>query len=184
MDTDEYHAHVSNERMEGTPLIRMEIQTVVVGGMQMASLIVLKRHDDEGSEIHLPIRIGPIEAASITSGIEDREHQRPLTHDLMGNIIETLGARLTSISIVDVRDTTFFATLQLVRQDGTRIDIDCRPSDAIALAVRKGVPIYAREQVIETATMPDFQKVKKDTEEQEMQAFHDFVESLSPEDFA
>lgn len=165
-------------------MIRMEIQTVVMGGMQMPSLIVLKRHDDDGPEVHLPIRIGPIEAATITAGIEDQERQRPLTHDLLGNVIESLGARLTSISIVDVRGTTFFATLQLLRQDGSRFDIDCRPSDAIALAVRKGVPIYAREQVVDTATMPDFQKVKKDTEEQELQAFHDFVEGLSPEDFA
>lgn len=149
----------------------------------MPSLIVLRRHDD-GPEIHLPIRIGPIEAASITTGIEGHTHQRPLTHDLLGTVIDTLGARLTSISIVDVRGTTFFATLQLVRQDGSHLDIDCRPSDAIALAVRRGVPIFVREQVVDTATMPDFQKVKKDTEEQELQAFHNFVETLSPEDFA
>lgn len=165
-------------------MIRLEIQTVVMGGMQMPSLIVLKRYDETGPEIHLPIRIGPIEAAAITSGIEDHTRQRPLTHDLLGTVIEKLGARLLSISIVDVRGTTFYATLQLMRQDGSRMDIDCRPSDAIALAVRRGVPIWAREQVIDTATMPDFQKVKKDTEEQELQAFHDFVESLSPEDFA
>ena len=160
----------------------MEIQTVVVGGMQMPSLVVLKRRDD-GQDIHLPIRIGPIEAAAITSGIEDHPQKRPLTHDLMSQVIDTLGARLASVSIVDVRGTTFYATLQLVAADGTRTDLDCRPSDAIALAVRRGVPIYAREQVIDTATMPDFQKVKKATEEQELQAFHDFVEGLSPEDF-
>lgn len=165
-------------------LVRMEIQTVVIGGLQMPSLVVLKRHGDDEQEIHLPIRIGPIEAAAITSGIEDHPKKRPLTHDLMSQVIDALGARLASISIVDVRGTTFYATLQLVGADGTRTDLDCRPSDAIALAVRRGVPIYAREQVIDTATMPDFQKVKKATEEQELQAFHDFVEGLSPEDFS
>lgn len=166
-------------------MVRMEIQTVVMGGMQMPSLIVLKRAgEDDAQQIHLPIRIGPIEAAAITSGIEAQEKKRPLTHDLLSDLIDRLGARLMSVNIVDVQGTTFFASLQLIRADGSRTEIDCRPSDGIALAVRKGVPIYAREQVIETATMPDFQKVKKATEEQEIQAFHDFVENLSPDDFS
>ena len=162
----------------------MEIQTVVVGGPQMPSLVVLKRHGDDDQGVHLPIRIGPVEVAAITAGIEGKPRNRPLTHDLLSTVIDTLGARLASVCIDDVRGTTFYATLQLVRGDGSRTEIDCRPSDAIALAVRRGAPIYAREQVIETATMPDFKKIKKDTEQQELQAFHDFVEGLSPEDFA
>ena len=165
-------------------LIRMDIQTVVMGGMQMPSLVVLKKHDDDGQQIHLPIRIGPIEAAAITSGIEEHPHKRPLTHDLLASVIDELGARLVSINIVDVRGTTFFATLQLALPGGARTEIDCRPSDAIAVAVRLGVPIYAREQVLDTATMPDFNKVEADTKQQELEAFHDFVEGLSPEAFA
>ena len=164
-------------------MVRMEIQTVVVGGPQMPSLVVLKREGDDGKDIHLPIRIGPVEVAAITAGIEGSVRKRPLTHDLLSTTIDSLGGRLSSICIDDVRGTTFYATLQLVRDDGSRTEIDCRPSDAIALAVRKGAPIYAREQVIETATMPDFKKVEKDTEQQELQAFHDFVEGLNPEDF-
>lgn len=162
----------------------MEIQTVVVGGLQMPSLVILKRHGADDDQEHLPIRIGPVEAAAITSGIEGAPQPRPLTHDTMIQVIEELGARLSSVSIVDVRGTTFFSSIQLVHPDGSRVDIDCRPSDAIALAVRKNTPIYVREEVLETATMPDFQKVKKDTEEQEIKAFHDFVENLSPEDFS
>lgn len=161
----------------------MDIQTVVVGGLQMASLVVLKKHGDDAGQVHLPIRIGPVEAAAITAGIEGQPQKRPLTHDLLSSVIDNLDGRLSSVSIVDVRGTTFFATLQLVRGDGTRCDVDCRPSDAIALAVRRGVPIYAREQVLDTATMPDFQKVKQATEQQELEAFHNFVENLSPEDF-
>ena len=164
-------------------MVRMDIQTVVVGGMQMSSLIVLKTSDIHGKEIHLPIRIGPVEAAAITTGIENHTHPRPFTHDLLSSVIDTLGARLVSVSIVDVRGTTFYATLQLVRADGSRTDLDCRPSDAIALAVRVGVPIYAREQVLDTATMPDFQKVEEAAKQEDLDAFHDFVESLSPEDF-
>lgn len=169
---------------KGSSLVRMEIQTVVVGGFQMPSLIVLKTCDDDERQVNLPIRIGPVESLAITVGIEDKPHERPLTHDLMLNLIDSLGARLGSVSIVDVRDTTFFATLQITRPDGSRTDIDCRPSDAIALAVRCGVPIYVREQVLNTATMPDFKQVEKDSAQMELQAFHDFVEGLSPEDFS
>ena len=170
---------------EACILVRMEIKTVVFGGMQMPSLIVLKQQGtDDKQQVNLPIRIGPIEAASITAGIEERQQQRPLTHDLMASVLDTLGARLNAVTIVDVQGTTFFATLQLTRVDGSKTELDCRPSDAIALAVRKGVPIYAREQVIDTATMPDFQKVEQAVKEDDLAAFHDFVESLNPEDFA
>lgn len=176
-----YHALLSYEEVA---LVRMDIQTVVMGSLQMSSLVVLKKHDENGPQIHLPIRIGPIEAAAITASIEDRKSLRPLTHDLLSSVIDSLGARLASICIVDVRGTTFYATLQLVRSDGSRTDVDCRPSDAIALALRCGAPIFAREHVLSTATMPDFQTVEQDNEEREFQAFHDFVENLSPEDFA
>lgn len=165
-------------------MVRMEIQTVVVGGMQLPSLVVLKTRDGDNHRVTLPIKIGPVEALAITMGIEGDQQKRPLTHDLLSSVINTLGARLSSIAIVDVRGTTFFATLQLIRSDGSRVEVDCRPSDAIALAVRRGVPIYVREQVLETATMPDFQQVERDSEELELQAFHDFVEGLSPEDFS
>lgn len=165
-------------------MVRMDIQTVVMGGLHMSSLIVLKKQAGDGDQVHLPIRIGPVEAAAITAGIEGTTRNRPLTHDLMGDLMESLGARLVSVDIVDVQGTTFFAKLQIVKADGTTCSLDCRPSDAIALAVRKQAPIFARKQVIETATMPDFQKVKETAERQELDAFHDFVEGLSPEDFA
>lgn len=162
----------------------MEIQTVVVGGLQMPSLIVLKGADEDTRETHLPIRIGPVEAAAITEAIDHHKKRRPLTHDLLASTIEALGARVTAVDIVSVEGTTFYANLRLVRGDGMRAELDCRPSDAIALAVRTGAPIYARESVLDTATMPDFQSVEKDAEAQEMAAFHDFVEGLNPEDFA
>lgn len=165
-------------------LTQMEIQTVVVGGLQMPSLIVLRSSEDEPVETHLPIRIGPVEAAAITEAIDHHDGHRPLTHDLFSSTIERLGGHVVAVHIVDVQGTTFFANLCLERADGSLTEIDCRPSDAIALAVRTKAPIYVRESVLATATMPDFQKVEKDAEEQEMAAFHDFVEGLNPEDFA
>lgn len=150
----------------------------------MPSLIVLKGAEDDNQETHLPIRIGPVEAAAITEAIDQHKKRRPLTHDLLASTVEALGARVSSVNIVDVEGTTFYASLHLVRSDGSHTELDCRPSDAIALAVRTGAPIYARDNVLDTATMPDFQRIEKDAEEQEMAAFHDFVEGLTPEDFA
>jgi bifunctional DNase/RNase len=161
----------------------MEIQTVVFGGMQMASLVVLHGTDDMNRQVQLPIRIGPVEAAAITSGIEGPEHKGPRPHDRLANTLDTLGARLASIEIVDVKGTTFYARLKLIRSDGSRTDVDCRPSDGIALAVRTGSAIYVHEQVLDTATMPDFHQVEADAQQSDLDAFHDFVESLSPEDF-
>jgi bifunctional DNase/RNase len=164
-------------------MIRMEIETVVMGGMEMPSLIVLRSAEDEQVEAHLPIRVGPIEAASITTGVERSTGGRPLTHDVLCQVLRELGGWLSSVSIDDVQDTTFFATLHVERPDGTSVQIDCRPSDAIACAVRMSVAIYVRESVIQTATIPNFQQVEADQKQHELDAFHDFVEGLNPEDF-
>ena len=85
--------------------------------------------------------------------------------------------------INDVRGTTFYAQIHILSPDGRQLQVDARPSDAIALAVRTGTPIYAEEYVLDTAALPDFRGVEEDEERQEMQKFHDFVQSLSPEDF-
>lgn len=165
-------------------LIRMDIQSIVVGGGPMASLVVLKpRHDDETATTQLPIRIGTFEAAAISMGVEGRAHKRPMTHDLLNSVIRQLGATLTSVVITRVQGTTFYAQLQLVTSSGENLSIDSRPSDAIALAIRSHKPIFAESQVLDTATLPDFDSVERDEREREAEAFHDFVENLSPEDF-
>ena len=94
-----------------------------------------------------------------------------------------LGAKLVGVAIVDVRDTTFYANLMLEDVSGRRIDVDCRPSDALALAVRAGVPVWAEDKVLAAATMPDFAGVERDERKQELERFHDFVEDLNADDF-
>lgn len=164
--------------------IRMDIQTLVVGMGPVPSLLVLKTKTLHGdTPIQLPIRIGSVEAAAISMGIEDTPHDRPLTHDLLRTVINTLGAKLTGVAIVDVVDTTFYAQLMLTLPDGSSRQIDCRPSDGIALAVREGVPIMASESVLETATLPDFMGVERDEQDRELERFHSFVESITPDDF-
>lgn len=166
-------------------LIRMDIQAVVVGGGSVSSLVVLKPHSKHAhATTKLPIRIGSVESAAISMGVDGQTRPRPMTHDLMLSTINALGATLTGISINDVHGTTFYAQLRLLKPDGEQVLVDSRPSDAIALAVRAGVPIFAEEQVLDVAGLPDFGAVKEEEQREEMDRFHDFVENLSPDDFS
>lgn len=164
--------------------VRMDIQTIVVSGSKASSLVVLRPHRRrEGSSVQLPIRIGPVESSAISMGVDGSHHARPLTHDLLCSTIGALGASVSRVVISDVHDTTFYAQLQLSTKEGDLVSVDARPSDALAVAVRCGAPIYADEKVLDTAALPDFKGVEQDEEQHEMELFHDFVENLSPEDF-
>ena len=179
-----YYNH--HKREEVNVMIRMDIQTIVVGGGPVSSLVVLRTHTPYkgNTSVQLPIRIGSIEATAISLGAEGSSSTRPLTHDLLAATIRSLGATLEAINIVDVHGTTFYAELRLTRADGTSTRVDARPSDAIAIAVRQHVPIFAEEKVIDAASMPDFAAVEDAEKQQEMREFHEFVETLSPEDFS
>ena len=154
----------------------MDIQTVVVGGGPVASLIVLRtrKPNADGSFTQLPIRIGAVEATAISMGVDGAHGGRPMTHDLLASTIEALGAKVSHVVISDVEGTTFFAQVALRTNSGRSIQVDARPSDAIALAVRVDAPLFA---------LPDFAAVEKDEEKQELEKFHAFVEGLSPDDF-
>lgn len=166
-------------------LRRMEIQTLVVGDGPISSLVVLRTREAEGVEpAQLPIRIGRVEAAAISMGIGEPRGERPKTQDLLRDVIVNLGATLVSASIVDVSGTTFYARLTLQAADGSTRELDCRPSDAIALAIRMRAPILADERVLQTAMLPDFKSVEQQERDRDLERFHDFVETLSPEDFA
>ena len=165
------------------PLKEMNIESIVVGGGPVASLVVLRTIDDSGPALQLPIRIGSVEATAISMGVTPRQGARPMTHDLLASTIKVLGGRCVAVRVMAVQGTTFFAQLDLEREDGEHAFVDARPSDALAIAVREGVPIYADEQVLATAALPDFRGVEKDEEAHELEEFHNFVESLSPEDF-
>jgi len=166
-------------------MVCMDIQTVMVGMGPLSSLVVLKpRSSKEGHEGEkLPIRVGMVEASAISAGIEGGHGKRPLTHDLMLATISQMGGTLQSVEIVDVQGTTFFARLNITCESGRHVDVDARPSDALALAVRAAVPIFADERVLQMASMPDFDAIEHQEREQELQDFHDFVQNLSPDDF-
>lgn len=166
-------------------LKRMDIQTVVVGGGPISSVIVLRLHDPRGvSSLSLPIKIGTIEASAISLGIDRESTERPLTHDLLRSVLDSLDADIKSVRIVGVRGTTFFSQIELISKEGEHIYVDARPSDAIALAVRTNAPIFADESVLEIAAAPDFTDVEKDVHAQEFEEFRQFIEGVSPEDFS
>lgn len=172
-------------RRKGHGMIRMDIQTVVVGAGPVASLVVLRpRGAAKGDTRVLPIRIGTVEASSIGMGIDATERRRPMTHDLLRDVIASLGATVTGINVRRVEGTTFFAEISITDAQGTRHTLDSRPSDAIALAVRTKAPVYVSEEVMQTASYPDFGAVEKDEESKEVAEFHDFVEGLTPDDFS
>ena len=134
----------------------------------------------EGNKF-LPIWIGHPEAAAILMKLQGADTPRPMTHDLLGQILAELDAKCTKISVTELRDNTFFATITLAIGD-REIEIDARPSDAIAVAVRTGATIYAADEVIEESAI-EFENENEDTEEV-VERFKDFLDDVQPEDFA
>jgi bifunctional DNase/RNase len=128
-------------------MLEMSIDSIRVSLMNYQRVVILKEKD---SDRYLPIWIGPAEADAIAVKLQDVSIPRPLTHDLLGNIIGVLGGTLQHVSVNDLQNDTFYAKLVL-DVDGRSLEVDSRPSDAIALAVRSRVPIYVDESVLEKA---------------------------------
>ena len=139
----------------------------------------------------LPISIGQVEANAIAMHLEGMRPARPLTHDLLGNVITALGRKVVQVRVVDFREGTYFG--ELAFDDGTTVS--ARPSDAVALAVRQDVPVFVAEEVLDEAgvVVPegdssdadadvDGEEVAEDAED-EVERFREFLDSVSPEDF-
>ena len=143
-------------------------------------MVVLR--EQEGRHRLLPIMIGSPEASAIHNALEGVVPQRPLTHDLMVNVVAALGAELESVIVTEVRDHTFFAELHLRTNGGPKV-ISSRPSDALALAVRTGTPIYADETLLDEAALDAPDELAEQEEEAILDEFRDFLEEINPEDF-
>ena len=136
-----------------------------------------------GSRRVLPIFIGAPEATAIAFALEEVVTQRPMTHDLLRDILDDLGVSLEKITVTDLRDGTFFAELELNARDGVHT-ISSRPSDAIALAARTGSPIYAAEAVLDEAGYLADDEGEEPEEEEVVEQFKEFIDTVNPEDFA
>lgn len=128
--------------------VRMDLAQIRISDTHENQLIVLRERDGERV---LPIVIGTHEAQSIDRRLKGHQQARPMTHDLLANVIDTLSAELEKIVINDLKHHTFYAKL-VIRQNGRMVEIDSRPSDAIALGVAGEVPIYVEEHVLRAAT--------------------------------
>lgn len=137
--------------------------------------IVLLRDLDEKEVV--PIWIGAFEASAIATKLEKVQLSRPMTHDLMKNLLDTLRIKVIKIEVTDLRDNTFYAIIHL-DMDGTHLAIDARPSDSIALALRANAPIYVNEGVIEKSRKIDLRQQKEGGE-----VLDELLEGLSSKDF-
>ena len=172
----------------------MVIDSIRVSLMNYQRVVILKEKE---SDRYLPIWIGPAEADAIAVKLQDVAVPRPLTHDLLGSIIDSLGASLNYVTVSDLQNDTFFAKLTL-QVNGKTVDVDSRPSDAIALAVRAQVPIHVADEVLNKAgiLLDEFGKpIAREEEEgkerppkvkeedlRRMSAFTDFINTLDVED--
>jgi bifunctional DNase/RNase len=132
----------------------------------------------------LPIWIGHPEAAAILMKLQNAATPRPMTHDLVTEILVQLDAQVVSVAVTELRESTFYAQVT-IRQDGAEIEVDSRPSDAIALAVRAEAPIFVADEVIEESAIEfEGEEINDADLEREVTKFRSFLESVTPDEFA
>ena len=164
------------EQVESEAVTRV-VQELALVGVRVElpnnqPIVLLK--EVEGDR-YLPIWIGAVEATAIAFAQQGIEPARPMTHDLLKDALEATGAQLTQIRITELRDAIYYAVL--VFADG--VEVSARPSDAVALAIRASVPIFAAEAVLEEAGIA----VEEEEQEDEVERFREFLDNISPEDF-
>jgi bifunctional DNase/RNase len=130
----------------------------------------------------LPIWIGHPEAAAILMKLQGASTPRPMTHDLLSDVLDQIDAKCEKVSVTELRDNTFFASIT-ISMNGSELEIDSRPSDALALAVRTSAPIFAADEVIEESAI-EFEGEEVEDQEQVVEKFKDFLDNVTPEDFA
>lgn len=154
-------------------MVRMKVKVVGLEQHSMNPVVIITDPEEKG---FIPILIGPSEAQAISQGMEGLKLPRPMTHDLLKNVIDGLGAKVTRIVIHDLKDETYYAKVILASEKG-EIEVDARPSDAIALALRVDAPIYVSDEIAARAV------ISNTPADEEMEAFRRFLEDLTPEDF-
>jgi bifunctional DNase/RNase len=159
-------------------MVEMELVGVRVELPSNTPIVLLR--ETEGDHRMLPIFIGGPEATAIALALEGVVTPRPMSHDLMKDLVEALGAEVERVVVTDLQEGTFYADLHL-RTETTSLQVSSRPSDAIALAVRTGSPIFAEEAVLDEVA---YSVDDGDDREQVVEEFKEFIENVSPEDFA
>jgi uncharacterized protein len=159
------------------------LHKVSIAGLTMdpasnTPIIILKSEENDQA---IPIWIGLLEATSIASALQSIKYERPMTHDLFKNFSDTLQISIARVEVCDLRDNTFFARIYFVSKEDN-FDIDARPSDAIALALRFDAPIFVEDSVMQKSKISDTEGEAVDTSE-EGKKWADYLANLSPDDF-
>jgi bifunctional DNase/RNase len=160
-----------------TDLVSMSIKGLMLDPVSNSPIVVLK---DDDEKFFLPIWVGIFEANAIALQLENITTPRPMTHDLLRNMINELDAQVTRVVINDLRDSTFFAQIRLVINDGRggkTLEVDARPSDAIALALRTEAPIFVAQSVLDQA-----QTITPEGGEDQSEKMKKWFENLSPDE--
>jgi bifunctional DNase/RNase len=170
-------------------MIEVKIDSIRVSLMSQHRVVVLKEVD---TDRYLPIWIGPFEADAITVQLQDIQVARPLTHDLLKSFIDEMGATISHVTVNELKNDTFYARI-VMDVNGQSMEIDSRPSDAIALAVRVHAPLFVADEVMELASIvpePSLDEVSLDgettpvseEEQEQLSAFRDFINELDMDD--
>ncbi|HKV54462.1 MAG TPA: bifunctional nuclease family protein [Candidatus Binataceae bacterium] len=170
---------------------REDFILMMVGGLTLdpttkMPIVVLK---DPDNKLNLPIWIGPLEAASMATELEGIKSVRPMTHDLLRNVLGDLGATVEAIEITELRENTYYAQIELKTREGSALRVDSRPSDAISIALRTKSPIYVAKAVLETSSeLHEAAEQGASTTEQNLAGvsrdkWSEILEKMSPEDF-
>src|SRR3972149_7025574 len=155
-------------------MIKMTVRGIALDPLTNMPIIILKDADDKRA---LPIWVGIFEANAIALELEKISTPRPMTHDLIKNILDGLGANVQQVVVNELKDNTFFAVIE-ISVNGNLVNIDSRPSDAIALALRVNAPIFVTEKVVTKA-----KSIEVSEEKEEPARWREWLENLKPEDF-
>jgi bifunctional DNase/RNase len=153
----------------------VKVRGLLVDPTTNSPIVLLK---DVASEAMLPIWVGPFEANSIASEIEKTAPQRPMTHDLLRNVINQMGGTVRRVIVTDLRDNTFYAVIEITVAD-RMVFLDSRPSDAIALALRVDCPIYIQEEVLEKSRIDDPARMTEEDEVDEEVEWPEEIDDIS-----
>jgi bifunctional DNase/RNase len=159
--------------------VEMKVRGLALDPVSNMPIIILRDEEDKRS---LPIWVGIFEANAIALELEKIPTPRPMTHDLIKNILEAIEARLLKIVVTDLRENTFFAELHLQVGEG-EYTVDSRPSDAIALALRVSAPIFVNEEVVRKAKTLEVTKDAEPVKADDPEKLREWLENIKPEDF-
>ncbi len=163
-------------------MVPMELVGVRVELPSNTPIVLLRSANDDSESLMLPIFIGGPEATAIALAHEGVQPPRPMTHDLFAQALEAMEVSVEKVVITELRERTFFAELHM-RSPGEAKVMSARPSDAIALAVRMGIPIFAEDELLAEVGYSDQPEVEEESEDV-VEEFRDFIDTVNPEDFA